>query len=228
MFGHSVRVVVAILTFTIGIVLVRVLQLIPHLETAFVDRFFIVNETDLSPIALFDPAEDANEIYRLVIQKKFMFNNEVKLIVLQAETTGFPMYENESSRKEGRLAETFHQIMKEVVPEAQLQTFEDYLARNETSQPLKVSNLGISYVLVKKSDLPDDGLGRFWTRFYQKYPNSSGLIFFSEIGFNSQHDQAFLYAGRGCGGLCGSGEYVLLSKINGKWEIRKEIGLWVS
>lgn len=37
-----------------------------------------------------------------------------------------------------------------------------------------ISNLGLNYVLVNESDLPDDKSGRFWTNFYQKFPDSSG------------------------------------------------------
>jgi len=230
MLGQSVRLLVAIFTFTIGITIVRVLQLVPNLESTLVNRFFIVNNSDLSPASavIFDSAEDANEIYRLLVHQKFRFDDEVKLIVLQFETTGCLMYEGEYSKKRWGYSETFHQMMKELMPEAELQTLDNYLANNKTPEPLKVSNLGINYVIVKDSDLPDVKFDRFWAKFYKKYPNSSGIIFFSNVGFNDQHDQAFVYAGRSCGGLCGEGEYVLLNKVNGKWEIRQERGLWVS
>ena len=77
-------------------------------------------------------------------------------------------------------------------------------------------------------NLPDGRVENFWARFYKKYPNSSGLVFFSKVGFNDRHDQAFVYVGRTCGGLCGAGEYVLLNKVNGQWVVRDEEGLWVS
>ena len=228
MLAQSVRVVVAIITFTIGIALVRMLELIPHFETALADRFVVVNETDLGPVCLVDPAVDANEIYRLLIHEKFTSDREVELIVLQAQTTPYVMYEDESSRMRSGLPQTFQQRINEIMPEAQPQTLDNYLARNMTSEQLTVVELGDYYVLFKNSDLHDEGLEDFWTEFYQKYPNSSGLIFFSNVGFNVQRDQAFVYAGQSCGGLCGSGEYVLLSKVNGKWEIRNETVLWVS
>lgn len=228
MLNHGVRLLVAISTFTIGIAVVWTLQLIPKLESAVVDRFWNVNTSDVTPVSLVDSVADANEIYRLLVQKEFIFNDEIKLIVLRAETTGCPMYEDESVRQEWNISRPFHEMLKESMPEADPQTLDNYLAANKGSKPLRVANLGINYVLVKDSDLPDDGLERFWTRFYKKYPNSSGIVFFSDVGFNAQHDQAFLYAGKTCGGLCGEGEYVLLRKINGKWEIQKEDPLWVS
>jgi hypothetical protein len=230
MLRYRFRFVTAIFTFAIGMSTVWALNLIPRLQDALVERFSGPQSVDLNaicPITL-DSVGDTNEIYRLVIREKFTFNGRVKLIVLQAETACCPMYEDESIKAEWGYSESWHQMAKESMPEAEQQTLEDYLAVNKTPDSLKVFNLGINYVLVKDSDLPNDGYDRFWTKFYEKYPDSSGIIFFSNVGFNYRHDQAFLYAGRNCGGLCGEGEYILLGKVNGKWFIQREQGLWVS
>ena len=114
------------------------------------------------------------------------------------------------------------------MPEAEVQTLDNYLLSNKSMQELKVWNLGVNYLIVGRRDLPDSNFENFWDQFYRRYPNSSGILFFSKVGFNDRHDQAFLYAGRSCGGLCGGGEYVLLNKVNGEWVISKEQGLWVS
>jgi len=220
---------VAILTFTIGITLAWAFELVPRLETALVDRFFAVDESDLrgtSP-TFFDPIQDSNQIYRVIIRETFTFP-DTRLIVIRSETTGCPMYEDDTTRAEFGRAQTFHEAVKEFMPEVDSEILDNYLARNKTPQPLLVTDLGTNYVVVADRDLPDDGIDRFWTKFYQKYPRSSGLISFSNVGFNAQHNQAFVYAARGCGGLCGEGSYVLLRKVNGKWEIVKDQGLWVS
>jgi hypothetical protein len=206
------------------------LKLIPRGETSMVESFSPVNNTDLISVipVISDSPDDSNEIYNLFVHEKFMFDDEIKLIVLQAETTGCPMYEDESVKEKWGHAETFHETVKTSMSEVESQTLDDYLARNKTAEPLTVSIVDVPYVLVKDSDLPDDKFDRFWTKFYRKYPNSSGIVFFSKVGFNYQHNQAFLYAGRTCGGLCGEGEYVLLSKVDGRWRIVKEQALWVS
>lgn len=221
MLRYSMRLLVALVTFTIGISIFWALQLIPHLEAALVDHFFTVNIRDVSPIGLENSDDDTNEIYRLLVHRKFIFNDQIKLIVFHAETTGCPMYEDESFPA-GR-TQTFHEMMKETMPEADRLTLDNYLLRNKTPETLKVSNLGIHYVLVKNGDLHGS-----WFKFYAKYPNSPGIVYLSKVGFNARHDQAFLYAARSCGGLCGAGEYVLLAKVNGKWEVRQEQELWVS
>ena len=91
---HLMRLFIAVLTFTFGIATFWVSQLIRH-------RFITVNNSDVSPVTLvrLNSDEDANEIYRLLVHRRFIFNDEIKLIVLQAETTGCPMYENESVRE---------------------------------------------------------------------------------------------------------------------------------
>ena len=230
MHRYSLRFLVACFTFTIGIAVVWALHLIPRLETGFADRFFSSDNSDLRSIGplILDSAEDVNEIYRVVVRDRFTFNGEVKLVVLQSQTTGCPMYEDESVKGEWGNTKPFHQIVKEMMPEAESQTLDDYLGKNKTRDSLIISNLGINFVLVTDSDLPDDKFDRFWSKFYKKFPDSSGIIFFSKVGFNGRHDQAFVYAGRNCGDLCGEGEYVLLKKLNGKWVIQQERGLWVS
>jgi hypothetical protein len=222
------RLFIAVLTFTFGISIFRASQLIRQAGTTFVDHSLIINNVSPVTLARINSDEDANEIYRLLVHRKFIFNDEIKLIVIEAETSSCPMYEDESVREKWGVTEPFHQLMKKWMPEAELQTLDNYLLSNKTRQELKVWNLGINYVLIRNSDLPDGTVENFWERFYKKYPNSPGLVFFSKVGFNDRHDQAFVYVGRSCGGLCGAGEYVLLNKVNGQWVVCNEQGLWVS
>jgi len=172
--------------------------------------------------------EEANEIYRVLVHRQFIVNDEIQLIVIQAETTSCPMYEDESVKEKFGVTEPFHQMMSKSMPEAEMQTLDNYLLMNKTGQKLKVWNLGVNSVIVTNSDLPDSKFENFWDRFYRKYPNSPGLMFFSKVGFNDRHEQAFLYMGKSCGGLCGVGKYVLLNKVNGEWVVSNEQELWVS
>lgn len=223
---HSIRLFIAILTFALGISIFRASQV----ASTLVNRYLATNNTDVSPATLprLYSDEEANEIYRVLVHGQFIFNNESELIVIQAETTGCPIYEDESVKERFGTTESFHQMVSQLIPEAEAQTLDNYLLSNKTRQELKVWNLGVNYVLVRNSDLPDGQLESFWAGFHKKYPTATGLVFFSKVGFNDRHDQAFVYVGRTCGGLCGSGEYVLLSKVNGRWVVSNEQGLWVS
>jgi len=214
------------LTFTFGISIFWVSQV----GSTLVDRFLTTNNTDVSPVTLprLNSDEEANEIYRVLIRREFTVNDEIQLIVIQAETTSCPMYEDESVKEKFGVTEEFHQMMSKTMPEVEMQTLDNYLLMNKTRQELKVWNLGVNSVIVTNSDLPDSKFENFWDRFYRKYPNSPGLLFFSKVGFNDRHEQAFLYMGRSCGGLCGVGKYVLLNKVNGEWVVSNEQELWVS
>jgi hypothetical protein len=223
MLRHGIRVAVAILTFSIGIAIFWPLRLIQRLETALVDRFY---EYDLKPVNVtFDPANEANEIYRLLIHKRFKLNGEAKLIVIRSETIPFTPL-NDDSLEPGGNRESFHTMVKESMPETEPQTVDDYLLRNETPAQLKIWNPGVNYVLAANSDLPVSA--NFWGEFDERFPNSSGILSFSNVGFNQQYNQALVYVAHSCGGLCGEGDFVLLRKVNGKWEILNEQNMWIS
>jgi len=67
-----------------------------------------------------------------------------------------------------------------------------------------------------------------WERFYKRYPDSIGWVSVSRVGFNLNHDQAFLYVALGCGDLCGSGYYAFVAKTGGAWSVKHTYPLWVS
>ena len=67
-----------------------------------------------------------------------------------------------------------------------------------------------------------------WTLFYKIFPNSDGLISLSRVGFNTKNNIAVLYHSRIKGSLYGEGVYILLHKINSKWQIKKIQRDWIS
>jgi hypothetical protein len=70
-----------------------------------------------------------------------------------------------------------------------------------------------------------------WEGFYKKYPKSAGFWQFSRPGYNFTRDEALLYVGHSCGGLCGTGHLDLLSQQNeqnGQWTVKNRMMLWIS
>lgn len=67
-----------------------------------------------------------------------------------------------------------------------------------------------------------------WKDFYRKYPKSSGYWTFSPVGYDSGGAEALVYVGHHCGGLCGTGHLVLLTKEDGRWVIKNRLMLWIS
>ena len=228
MLRHGIRLGVAILTFSIGVAIFWPLQLIQRFETALVDRFYDIGDHDLRPISLTERSTaDTNEVYRLILHRKFAHDSK-KLIVLRSETIGYSMYVDDALKPEWAFPQAFNKMVKDSMPEVEFETLSNYQLSNRNGEPLQVWNLGVNYVLATKNDLLDDAMGQFWTNFHRKFPNSAGLLSFSNVGFNKQHNQAFVYVDWNCGDTCGVGEYILLKKVHGKWEVVKEEGLWIS
>lgn len=68
----------------------------------------------------------------------------------------------------------------------------------------------------------------FWPAYYKQFPGSNGVLTFSRVGFSGDGTQALFYYSNRCGGLCGTGSYVIMEKRNGNWTIQQEIEMWVS
>jgi len=110
-------------------------------------------------------------------------------------------------------------------------TLEDFNRKRKDSIPLEtLFQLPGKQELISDQDLHQffGENGSRWERFYERYPKSFGYIAVSRVGFNPDHDQAFLYAAVSCSGLCGEGYYVLLTKKGGVWSIRRKSMLWIS
>ena len=67
-----------------------------------------------------------------------------------------------------------------------------------------------------------------WCKFLERYPEAGGYISISRVGFNQMGTQALVYIAYGCGGLCGSGGYMVLAKENGLWKIKGGLAVWDS
>ncbi len=147
----------------------------------------------------------------------------VKLIVINDHTEAIP-----SSCSLDNIAKHNKRIAKDELKPL----FEDVEARSKESAPLKrLFNFRRDYVLLAAADFAaffrvKDLEG--WEDFYKKYPDSSGYVSLSRVGFNATFTKAIIFRSGSCGSLCGSGDYTLFEKINGKW---KEAGIsncWIS
>lgn len=227
MLRHGIRVGVAILTFTLGVAIFWPLRIIQRLETALVDRFYDISDRDLRPVSLSDDyTVETNEIYRFIIQNKFAHHERV--IVLRSETIRYSPYIDDALKPEWAFPQAFNKKVKDSMPEVEFETLSNYQLRNLNGESLKVWDLGVNYVLANYKDLLDDGMNTYWTSFHEQFPNSAGLLSFSAVGFNKERNQAFVYVDWNCRDTCGLGEYILLKKVRGKWEIVKEDARWMS
>jgi hypothetical protein len=68
--------------------------------------------------------------------------------------------------------------------------------------------------------------GGGWNAYYKRY--GSGMVTWSRVGFNADGTLALFYERYRCGGLCGTGRYMVMEKRNGGWLIGSNIVVWVS
>jgi len=71
-------------------------------------------------------------------------------------------------------------------------------------------------------------LGTKTSDFEARFPNNLGYFVVSHVGLNLNKTEALLYVDHFCGGLCGGGDYFLMRKVNGAWQIVDRHGTWVS
>lgn len=128
---------------------------------------------------------------------------------------------------------SFYEDLLKSSPGLMAETVNDLKAKNEEHHLFtRRFNIKRRYVLVSEKEIEDffrEGVGGGWEKFYRKYPKTLGYATFSRVGFNSEKTQALVYQAHHCGGLCGGGSYILLTKTNGVWTIKGSVGPgWVS
>jgi len=169
---------------------------------------------------------DAYAVYSVILAPERPASvAKAKIFVIETETDDYPKYGDDDTKCL-------------VSPKGEESTYDPviaaYRAANKTASLLQPKfDLPVPYKLVSTSWI--QGLfaknGGGWKEFYANYPNSGGLISMSAVGFNADKTIALVYMGHSCGGLCGSGGYHVLKKINGSWAEIKWAGtscVWVS
>jgi hypothetical protein len=57
---------------------------------------------------------------------------------------------------------------------------------------------------------------------------NSGMMVFSQIGYDSNKNLAIVYSTFTCQPLCGHGNYYIFTKKNGSWEQKEKLHGWIS
>jgi hypothetical protein len=67
-----------------------------------------------------------------------------------------------------------------------------------------------------------------WDAFYERYPDSNGVVVLSRIAFDRDFQHALVYVGHSFDFLGGAGQYVYLSKVDGSWMVEETVLAWIS
>ena len=125
------------------------------------------------------------------------------------------------------------QNLQKFIPQLNRETALDFLTKNQTSWTLKNEfNLKAEVIIVNSYEtrrlFDQRDIEEGWKLFHKKYPNAGSIDTLSRVGFNESKTQALIYYGYVCGGLCGQGQYILLTRTDDKWTIEKECLTWIS
>lgn len=119
------------------------------------------------------------------------------------------------------------------LPTEYKEAIEDFKLKNkEPKQLTKSFDLQQDYEFITQNDfheiMSSKNVEDKWKSFYGKYPNSSGFITFSAVGFGIEKKHAVVYYEEYCGSLCAAGSYIFLEKESGIWKEVAQQGMWAS
>ena len=73
------------------------------------------------------------------------------------------------------------------------------------------------------------GVGDGWKEFNRRYPRQRTYYQFSPVAFSTDSLDALVYYEYRCGGRCGGGNAVWLTRRdNVRWQVRKIVTFWIS
>ncbi|MBO0860756.1 MAG: hypothetical protein J2P21_20185 [Chloracidobacterium sp.] len=201
------------------------------LLSALMSALFITSACRAQSRQASDQSKISNEeyaVYSAVIRNMFAGDRvtfdtqaKVKMLVIEdrtvSESFNAAAGENETER--------LKQIFSPTIPQ---EIIDDFVAKNAKSCQLTNSlDIKLKYTIIPKEKIkPITGLPS--DEFYKQFPDSGGYIALSRVGLNANGDQALAYMQHVCGGLCGSGHYLLLAKNNGGWVVQESFRAWIS
>lgn len=160
-------------------------------------------------------------VYSVVIAEIFSDRQE-KSVVITDRTSSDSTTDGFSDRDQ--------EYFKRMFPTLTEGVDKDYKARNKIPARLKDAfELKMRHVVLTKPEIDRIFKGNgSWDDFYKMYPTSVGIISLSRVGFSASMNQALVYIDHGCGGLCGTGHYVLLEKSADGWRVVNRRMVWIS
>ena len=199
-------------------------------------RYLICTVTSLLLVTTFGQSQEAKSslvtaqeyaVYSALLDEITQSPNDgkvVRLLVVNDRTEG---------RRKMCWPEEVAKFQKGIAADELKPLLADLLTKNDKACSLtKQFKLSRRYVLLNEEAVSVIFKGRDyeerWHEFYRKYPNSSGFITFSRVGFNKEGTRAIIYRETGCGSLCAYGGYILLNKEKGVWRVGTGYGCWQS
>lgn len=101
------------------------------------------------------------------------------------------------------------------------------LLKENQAQQTDISNLKTNYK-IKVISNRKSYFKMGWDKFHKKYQNCYGIIRLTRVVLNEISDRAVMYVETFRGNLDGSGDIIVMKKVNNNWTIEQYINQWVS
>ncbi len=201
----NLRILTAILTFVIGVVVVAFWLTVyrsPFHE--FKGSMPTASRQDIKEL---DVLSKEYAVYSAILSDPRFINEQYKVAVISSQTK---FYHHDD-------------VILRNMPELKQETVNDIQEKNRESAQLSYQfNLRIPYKLLSEQESNEYFLNDNWHEYYANNPAASSLIGLSRVGFNYDGTQALVY-------VCSfyHGEFVLLEKKDGLWKIKDRNDVWV-
>lgn len=129
---------------------------------------------------------------------------------------GFLMGSCNGMRSEGETIPDRMSYVKRDIPELQETTISSFIEQNQICAHFNSKiPTAANYHMFSDPEIPKD-----WKYSY--------LVYFSRVGFNSEHTQALLYVGlvSATDAKNSQGSHVILTKLSGKWVLGEGSAIW--
>ena len=150
----------------------------------------------IAPSLVDNASRDPNEVYAAIIETEFIRAGTERVVIGEDPYVGSMMGVADLRRH-----------FSGTLPAG---LAEGYQLVSENPKPIDVASIVLSLPMIAFSSdardslrVPTGDAEVFWRRFYQWYPNSPGVIRFSDVAFSEDGLHALVTVIRGCGSLCG-------------------------
>jgi hypothetical protein len=160
-------------------------------------------------------------VYSAVLNNEYC-NNKIKLFIIYEKTV-----DSINSSTGSEFVNLDSKFIKNGMPKIQDDILINFKNENKQKKVFeKQFNLCSNYYLLKESEyeniFKNDKNNDGWKKYRQMYPDSSGIINFSKIGFNNSKNQALVFFSTSFDYDGGIGSYYMLEKENNIWKINQK------
>lgn len=174
-----------------------------------------------------DDSFEANQyaVYNALITDealvKDVFDKPSLLVMIERTNTDY---------RDNPMLNTVLANVQKSLPSLSKAMIDNFHAKNKTRVPLKDSfTVSSERVFITDENLQTILKDRLdWKAFYEKYPNSQGVMTLSNVGFDSEMKRAFVYVANTRGSMNGVGFYIVLEKQDGVWRVKEKATGWMS